>query len=237
MKAARYVALVPAAGRGARFGAAEAKQYATLATRPMIFHAVAALLSDARIERVFVALSADDAQWAEYEWREFGERLVTMRCGGETRAETVFNALGLLDPRLDSDDWVLVHDAARPCLRADDLTRLIDELASEPVGGLLAVPLADTLKRADANQFVEATLPRDNLWRAQTPQMFRFGILRDALRLALKEKNADAPTDEAGALEALGHRPKLVAGSARNIKVTYPEDLAIAELFLSKGAP
>ena len=237
MKAARYVALVPAAGRGARFGAAHAKQYATLVGRPMIFHAVAALLGDTRIEQVFVALSADDAQWADYDWRAFGDQLVTLRCGGETRAETVLNALELLDARLESDDWVLVHDAARPCLPANDLTRLIDELAGEPIGGLLAAPLADTLKRADADRSVLETLPRDDLWRAQTPQMFRFGILREALRLALKGENAYAPTDEAGALEALGHRPKLVAGSARNIKVTYPEDLAIAELFLSKGPP
>lgn len=238
MSSARYVALVPAAGRGARFGAGQAKQYAMLAGRPMLFHALAAMRADPRIERIFVALAADDMQWSAFDWTSFGDQLEVLRCGGGTRAETVLNALELLQTDLGEADWVLVHDAARPCLPIADLTRLIDELTSEPVGGLLAVPLSDTLKRAGADRAVAATLPRESLWRAQTPQMFRFGILRAALRATLSNAaTGSVPTDEAGALEALGHRPKLVAGSARNIKITYPEDLAIAELFLSKGAP
>lgn len=236
MNEARCIALVPAAGVGTRFGAGRAKQYVMLAGRPMLFHALAALRTDPRIEWIFVALAADDTQWSAYDWTPFGDRLTVLRCGGQSRAETVRNALELLQTDSAEADWVLVHDAARPCLPAADLSRLIDELGSEPVGGLLAAPLADTLKRADAEHCVAATLPRENLWRAQTPQMFRFGILRDALRAALIAQNADVPTDEAGALEALGHRPRLVAGSMRNIKVTYPEDLAIAELFLSSGA-
>ena len=234
----RYVALVPAAGHGTRFGTQQAKQYASLAGRPMIFHALAVLLSDPRVARVFVALAADDTRWESHNWEAFGKRVEVLRCGGATRAETVLNSLELLQEQLAQTDWVLVHDAARPCLPVADLSRLIDKLGDAPIGGLLAAPLADTLKRADTNQSVAATLPRDNLWRAQTPQMFRFGILRDALRAALSANAPGSiPTDEAGAIEALGHRPELVAGSARNIKVTYPEDLAIAELFLSQGTP
>ena len=149
-----------------------------------------------------------------------------MRCGGETRAESVTNGLQAAAMAASDDDWVLVHDAARPCLSGEMLATLFADLADDPVGGLLAVPVADTLKRADAEQRVAATEPRDGLWQAQTPQMFRYGQLQKAL------KNCTQVTDEAGAIEALGLQPKLVRADATNLKVTYPADLALAALIL-----
>jgi 2-C-methyl-D-erythritol 4-phosphate cytidylyltransferase len=147
-------------------------------------------------------------------------------CGGETRAESVAN--GLLASELEPDDWVLVHDAARPCLTQAHLAKLIAELRDDAVGGILAVPVADTLKRADAQQRIEFTEPRDRLWQAQTPQMFRAGLLAEALARC---KNV---TDEASAVESLGFQPKLVEGDSSNFKVTYPQDIRLAELLLKE---
>ena len=222
----RHIALVPAAGSGARFGAEIPKQYLELSGKPLIFHALAALFRCQRIEEVWVVLSPDDAWWPGFDWSAFDERLRVVFCGGATRAETVANGLVAMHGGLTADDWVLVHDAARPCLSAERLNALCDELAGDAVGGLLAMPVADTLKRADGEQRVAATEPRDGLWQAQTPQMFRYGLLCSALA------GQFTVTDEASAIEAAGFRPRLVRSDASNLKVTFPADLRLAELIL-----
>ncbi len=222
----RHYAIVPAAGSGSRFGAEKPKQYLDLLGRPLIFHTLAALCACPAIERVWVVLAPDDPWWPRYDWSELGAKLETVRCGGVTRAESVANGLQAAAMVAADDDWVLVHDAARPCLSPAMLDALFADLANDPVGGILAVPVADTLKRADAEQRVAATEPRDGLWQAQTPQMFRYGLLSEAL-----EKCRDV-TDEAGAVEAFGLQPRLVRGDATNLKVTYPADLALAAMIL-----
>lgn len=224
----RYCALVPAAGRGTRFAGGGLKQYLALLERPLIYYAIATLCANALLDRVVVVLSGDDNEWGNYDWSEFDPKLKALRCGGHTRAHSVLNALNALAGELAPLDWMLVHDAARPCLDARVLNLMIETLADDAVGGLLAVPLTDTLKHSDHEGRVDATPRRDALWRAQTPQMFRYGLLRDALSECID----DGPTDEAGAIERRGLRPRLVQGSARNIKVTYPADLALAELFI-----
>jgi len=222
----RYYAIVPAAGSGSRFGAEKPKQYLDLLGRPLLYHTLAALVGCPEIERVWVVLAPDDGWWGRYDWSELGAKLETLRCGGATRADSVGNGLQAAAMVAADDDWVLVHDAARPCLSAAMLNALFVELADDPVGGILAVPVADTLKRADREQRVAATEPRDGLWQAQTPQMFRYGRLLEAL-----EKCREV-TDEAGAVEALGLKPKLVRGDSTNLKVTYPADLALAAMIL-----
>ena len=222
----RYFAIVPAAGSGSRFGAEKPKQYLSLLGRPLIFHALAALIACREIERVWVVLSPDDPFWPQYDWSELGPKLETLRCGGETRAESVTNGLRAASMVAQDDDWILVHDAARPCLSQAMLATLIGELTDDPVGGILAVPVADTLKRAGEAQRIAATEPRDGLWQAQTPQMFRYGLLTKAL------EKCCAVTDEASAVEALGLSPKLVRSETTNLKVTYPADLAMAGLIL-----
>ncbi len=207
------------------------KQYLPLAAQPLIGHALAALCRNERIEQVWVVLSPGDGWWSTYDWSALAAKLRPVFCGGETRAASVANGLAAMADQLAEDDWVLVHDAARPCLSQAMLDRLSAELADDPVGGLLATPVADTLKRADGQRRIVATLPRDGLWQAQTPQMFRYALLRRALA------GAPAVTDEAGAVEAAGHRPKLVASDMRNIKVTYPADLELAELLLQGRGP
>lgn len=221
-----FHALVPAAGFGARMGHELPKQYLPLAGYPMIFHALNTLCACAEISMVFVVLSPNDTLFHTYDWSRFGDKLQTLYCGGETRADTVLN--GLLAAELEPDDWVLVHDAARPCLAEAHLAKLIAELKNDAVGGILAVPVADTLKRSDGAQRILKTENRELLWQAQTPQMFRAGLLGQALQ------QCKAVTDEASAIEALGLQPKLVAGDSSNFKVTYPQDLLMAELLLQK---
>ncbi|MDX8379698.1 MAG: 2-C-methyl-D-erythritol 4-phosphate cytidylyltransferase [Gallionella sp.] len=221
-----FHALVPAAGFGARMGNALPKQYLSLAGQPMIYHAINTLCSCPKISTVFVVLSPEDTQFKNYDWSRFDDKLQILFCGGETRAETVLN--GLLASELEPDDWLLVHDAARPCLTQAPLLKLIDALQDDVVGGILAVPVADTLKRADGEQRVLRTESRELLWQAQTPQMFRVGLLAQALQ------QCKAATDEASAIEALGLQPKLVAGDASNFKVTYPQDIKLAELLFKE---
>ena len=228
----RHYAIVPAAGSGARFGSEVPKQYLALAGHPLIHHTLAALCACRRITSVWVVVSPDDGGWSQYDWGGLGRKLRVVFRGGATRAQTVSNGLAALaaSERLADDDWVLVHDAVRPCLAQPMLDALCDELADDPVGGLLAVPVADTLKRADNAQRVSATEPRDGLWQAQTPQMFRHRLLREALAAH------GALTDEAGAVEAAGFAPRLVRSDASNLKVTYPADLRLAELILEARA-
>lgn len=229
----RYFALIPAAGSGMRMGAGTPKQYAPLAGKPLLQHAVQVLCAHPRIEQVFVVLSPGDERFGACDWSACGDRVSALFCGGETRAASVFNGLLAVNDAIDGIDWVLVHDAARPCLRTGDIDRLIAEVGDSEVGGLLGVPVADTLKRANADREAVHTEARENLWRAQTPQMFRYRVLIEALRRA----DIAAVTDESSAVEQTGARPKLVPGSATNLKVTYPEDLALAELILkNRGA-
>jgi 2-C-methyl-D-erythritol 4-phosphate cytidylyltransferase len=223
-----FHALVPAAGFGARMGNELPKQYLPLAGRPMIAHALETLCACPELSTVFVVLAPDDTLFHCYDWSHCGEKLQPLYCGGDTRAESVAN--GLLASELEPDDWVLVHDAARPCLTQAHLAKLIAELRDDPVGGILAVPVADTLKRADDAQRIARTEDRAGLWQAQTPQMFRAGLLMQALQ------QCKAVTDEASAVEALGLSPKLVASESTNFKVTYPQDLLLAELLLQAGS-
>jgi 2-C-methyl-D-erythritol 4-phosphate cytidylyltransferase len=222
----KIIALVPAAGLGMRFGDALPKQYLDLNGFPMIYHALAALTAVARISNVLVILAPGDRHWDSFGWSSLSGKLEVARCGGASRGESVLNGLRHLAPSMDNSDWVMVHDAARPCIRAGLIEQFVDELEQDPVGGLLAQPLADTLKAADDNLRVARTMPREGLWRAQTPQMFRFGMLRDAL------KQRPGSTDESQAIEALGHAPRLVAGDSANLKVTFAADLRLARMFL-----
>ena len=222
----RHFAIVPAAGSGARFGAELPKQYLPIAGQPLIFHTLLALCQSPRIDRVLVVLAPDDAHWSTYDWQALGPKLETVYAGGATRADSVLAGLRAAETAAADDDWVLVHDAARPCLSDEMLARLCDELADDPVGGLLAVPVADTLKREDTDGRVGATIAREGLWQAQTPQMFRYGLLGKVLA------GQGAVTDEASAFEAAGYAPRLVRSDMTNLKVTYPADLALAELIL-----
>lgn len=217
-----YFALVPAAGGGARMGADCPKQYLSLAGVPLIRHSLQALTGVAAIDKVFVVLAPDDRHWDGFDWRDLSAKLAVLRCGGTTRAESVTNGLRAMRESVQAEDWVLVHDAARCCLARYHIENLLEEVGDDPVGGLLAVPLADTLKRAQDGGRVGATVPRDGLWQAQTPQMFRHGLLLDALEYA------PAVTDEASAIESLNLHPRLVAADATNFKVTYPLDLQLA---------
>ncbi|AKH38801.1 MULTISPECIES: 2-C-methyl-D-erythritol 4-phosphate cytidylyltransferase [Nitrosomonas] len=229
----RFIALIPAAGTGSRMNNELPKQYLSLAGKPMIYHALHTLCHSSHIFRVFVILAPDDHEWNRYDWSSFADKLVVKYCGGATRADSVLNGLKAMqqtDGSIVKDDWILVHDAARPCLTIFQLDQLIDALALDEVGGLLAIPVADTLKRADLNQRVMGTESRNGLWQAQTPQMFRLGLLMDAL----SKVNSAAITDDASAIEALGLDPRLVLSDAYNFKVTYPQDLALAELILQK---
>jgi 2-C-methyl-D-erythritol 4-phosphate cytidylyltransferase len=226
---ARCVGLIPAAGQGARLGGETPKQYLDLAGRPMLAHAAAALLAHSAIELAFVVLAPDDERWATHDWRVFGDRLAPLWCGGATRRDSVLNGLIAMANVVDPEDWVLVHDAARPCLAREDLGRLIEAVREDDVGGILAIPVADTLKRADGADRIAATERREGLWLAQTPQMFRHGTLLRAIG------GAGEVTDEASAVEAIGLRPRLVPGSARNLKVTFPGDAAMAAVLLKDG--
>jgi 2-C-methyl-D-erythritol 4-phosphate cytidylyltransferase len=227
MMSERFFGLIPAAGAGERMGHATPKQYRELLGHSMLYHSVKALLACGRIDTVFVVLAAADGEFRLHDWREFGERIAPLYCGGATRHDSVLNGLVAASSTVQPDDWMLVHDAARPCLGQRELRRMLDTLASDDVGGVLAVPVADTLKRADAAGRILATEPREHLWQAQTPQMFRHGLLLHALSRTVKV------TDEAGALEAMGLKPKLVQGSTGNVKVTYAEDLQLAEAILA----
>ena len=220
----RCIAILPAGGTGSRFGTECPKQFTVLLGQPLLVHSIHALLQDDRIQAIHVIVSPEYAAFLDCSpWQG---RVTVMPCAGPSRADTVRQALDRLSPTLRADDWILVHDAARPCLSQSALSRLLDTLWNDPVGGLLAVPVADTLKLSGAEGRVRTTVDRSGLWAAQTPQMFRFGILQQALQ------GASAPTDESAAVEGQGHAPRLVQGDPANIKVTYPEDLLYARWVL-----
>lgn len=223
--APRYFALIPAAGVGARMGAYGPKQYLPLGGKPMLRHTLDAFLSSERISHTFVVVSAEDRQ---IDAVVPSHGVSVLRCGGATRMESIQNALNAMAESVREGDWVLVHDAARPGLNRALIEKLIAEVGAHPVGGLLALPVVDTVKRAAPGAV--STISRDGLWLAQTPQMFRFQLLRDALAAAT---DAAAITDDASAVEAMGHAPMLVEGHPRNLKVTLPPDIRIAEMYLA----
>ena len=210
------------------------KQYTPLAGRPMLWHAIRAVCVPP-VESVFVVLAPGDRAFAQQDWDAFAGKLEPLYCGGETRRDSVYNGLVAAMAAVQADDWILVHDAARPCLPRKDLDNLVRETQNDEVGGILALPAADTVKRTgkdEAGVFrVTMTEDRSLLWLAQTPQMFRAGLLTQALR-----KAKGGVTDEASAVEQMGLRPRLVAGSRENLKVTWPEDIAIAEGILKGRA-
>lgn len=225
---ARFHIIIPAAGAGNRMATAIPKQYLPLCGKPMVSHSIQTFFASPRIASINLALSGED-----YFWRSLtldsNSRLNLHYTGGDTRAQTVLNTLEAMRPQVAEDDWILVHDAARPGLTGALLNQLLDALEDDAVGGLLALPLADTLKLANADSRVENTIPREGLWQAQTPQMFRYALLHKALA-----SFDGSPTDEAQAVEALGLQPKLVVGSLRNMKITYPQDLALMEVLMQK---
>lgn len=228
--AARCHALVAAAGSGSRAQSALPKQYVQLDGRPMLAHSLAALAQVARIDRVLVVVAPeDDGAFQRHLGAAVASRVSVVACGGATRASSVAAGVAELASRgASASDWVLVHDAARCLVRPEWIEALIDACWSDPVGGLLAVPVADTLKR-EVEGRSRATIPRAGIWQAQTPQMFRLGMLAEALARG----DADA-TDEAGAIERLGMAPRLVFGSAENLKVTHAGDFALAEAILRR---
>lgn len=228
----RIWAVVPAAGSGSRMDASLPKQYLQLAGSTVIEHSLRVLLACDRLAGVVVALQPGDSRAEGLP--VFREARVLRVTGGEQRSDSVQAALAALLTRGEPGDWVLVHDAARPCLQADELARLIERVTSSGTGGLLAEPIVDTVKQASAAGLVSRTLDRSGLWRAQTPQMFRLGQLHAALACA--HEQGLTITDEASAMELAGHPVQLVPGSARNLKITRPGDLPLAAWYLSDGS-
>lgn len=222
-------AIVPAAGRGARFGGEVPKQYLEVAGEPLLAHTLRALLMHPTVEGVVVVLAADDTSWPG--WETIDGKPVVVCTGGATRAESVLAGLGALPESVRADDFVLVHDAARPNLRIDDLDQLLERGRNDPVGAILATPVHDTLKRAGDDGGIDATEPRERLWRALTPQLFRRLQLTRAMEAA--RRDALVVTDESMAMELQGLRPLLVEGAEDNFKVTLPADLARFAFILS----
>jgi 2-C-methyl-D-erythritol 4-phosphate cytidylyltransferase len=223
-----YWAVVPAAGVGRRVGGDVPKQFLALGNKTVLEHSLESLWHGIKLKGL-VLVSAGHPALASIQERFSSYRLLRA-AGGIERCHSVLNGLDALSGKAHADDWVLVHDAARPCVRQQDLHRLLDYVSSHPVGGLLGFPVHDTLKRADARRLVYATVDRTGLWHAHTPQMFRYGLLHEALMQALAD--GYHVTDEASAMEHAGYQPMLVEGHADNIKITHPDDLLLAEYFL-----
>lgn len=223
MKQPRHFVLIPAAGVGSRMGSEIPKQYLPIAGQPMLRRTADVFRTMPVVAGVFVIISPGDA-WAEDVFAHDAAGVTLLRCGGETRRDSVLNGLCAMETQIDANDWVLVHDAARPGITPELVNKLIAETSAHPVGGLLGMPVADTVKRLDEGKLV--TVSRANLWLAQTPQMFRYAALRQAL---LQTPSA---TDEAGAIEAMGQTPMLVEGHVRNTKITRPADRELVEKFL-----
>jgi 2-C-methyl-D-erythritol 4-phosphate cytidylyltransferase len=221
--------VIPAAGKGARFGADIPKQYLKLKNQTIAEHTVQRCLAFSALEKVVVALAADDDIWPTLSIANNARLTTTI--GGAERSETVLKALYAIRDKASDDDWIMVHDMARPCVSLAALQRLYDEVCSRGIGALLAVPVNDTVKREGGHRLVESTVDREGLWLAQTPQMFRYSDLLHALEMAFND--GLRMTDEASAMELAGHPVRLVTGEVSNIKVTRPEDLVLAEHYLS----
>ena len=223
-------AIVPAAGRGTRFGGDVPKQYLQAAGQPLLAHALQALLAHPAVQGAMVVLAEGDAHWPG--WQSLADKPIVTCIGGNERADSVLAGLAALPDSVRPDDFVLVHDAARPNLRSDDLDQLLNRGRNDPVGAILATPVRDTLKRAGDDGGIDGTEPRERLWRAMTPQLFRRLQLTRALEAA--GASGHVVTDESMAMELQGHRPLLVEGSEDNLKVTTAADLALFEFILSK---
>lgn len=204
------------------------KQYMALAGRAVLQHVLAAFEANARIASIHVLISAQDTHW-QPAWLQACHKTRVLSCGGQSRAETVLNGLHALHGIAKDEDWILVHDAARPGLTQSMLNRLIDSVLQHQQGGILAIPLADTLKRQTADQTIRETVPRAGLWQAQTPQMFHYRALTEALSTHLSRQ----PTDEAQVMEWSGVQPQLVLGGLRNMKITYPQDVRLLEALMT----
>ena len=221
-------AIVPAAGVGRRVGGEIPKQYLDLHGRPLIAWTLKRLLELDELQQVTVAISAEDNYWSDLVIRN--DQRIQTTIGGDERCHSVLNGLEALAGEAADSDWVLVHDAARPCVRIDDIRRLIAAARESENGAILAIPVRDTIKKSNDNKEIECTIDRDSLWHALTPQLFKYGELRHALQLALADNFQ--VTDEASAMEYAGFTPLLVEGASDNIKVTLPEDLALAGFFI-----
>jgi 2-C-methyl-D-erythritol 4-phosphate cytidylyltransferase len=233
MRAETIWAVVPAAGAGSRMQAAVPKQYLPLSGRPILLRTLERLCSYPGLTGLVVGVAQDDGHWPglHNECKQL-PRYLGQFTGGVMRADTVLNGLHALPDSARDDDWVLVHDAVRPCVRHSDIDKLVAVVSRHRDGGLLALPMADTVKRADHDGMILETVPRENLWRALTPQMFRLGRLRLALERASTQSLE--VTDEASAIERLGDRPQAVTGHPDNIKITLPADLELAELYFAR---
>lgn len=225
-----YWLIVPAAGAGRRFGSEKPKQYLPLLDSTVIQCTLNRLSQLENIKQIIIPINPDDKQAQSLSYDQ--PQKLTFVAGGVERADSVLAALNALQGQAQPDDWVLVHDVARPCVRLDDIKLLITTLANDEVGGILANPLRDTIKQTapDDSGRIVATLPRNQLWQALTPQLFKYGVLHQALTRAKRYKVT--VTDEASAIEALGYQPKLIIGATDNIKITYPDDLKLADYLL-----
>lgn len=224
-------AVIPAAGSGSRMSSTTPKQYLQLSGRPVLLHTLQRLAALPELQAMVVAIAEDDPYWTQIAETELPRNLTLISCaGGADRYQSVLNGLDALQGLAGPDDPVLVHDAVRPCVRIEDIQRLLREHSQSEWGALLATPVADTLKQADARQHVRCSQPRDDLWAALTPQVFPFALLQRCLHEA-REKGR-AVTDESAAIEQAGGRPRLVPGNRDNIKITWPEDLLLAEEIL-----
>lgn len=225
-------AIVPAAGIGSRMQSDKPKQYLLLEDKPVLQHTLERLASHPRVEGIVLALADNDPWWPELNLNLDCELLLAK--GGDERADSVLSALHALTVHTEDDAWVLVHDAARPCIRHEDIDRMLTSLMTHQVGGILGIPVTDTVKRVDADNQIIDTVDRNGLWRAGTPQMFRLQLLKKALEAA--NKQGQAVTDEACAIELAGWQPMMVEGHQDNIKITLPQDLALAALFMRQQA-
>lgn len=222
-----YHVLIPSAGHGARMQSDIPKQYLMLNGKPILQHAIDTFEAIPEIASIVIVVAKQDAYW-QPKLIENSPKSRVIECGGETRAASVLNGLRMLGAAVASNDWILVHDAARPGIDKLMIERLFDAISEADIGAILALPLADTLKKSDADTLIAETIPRERLWQAQTPQMFRHAILEQALSTHLSRQ----PTDEAQAIEWMGHRPKLVLGDLKNMKITYPHDLKVVSALM-----
>ena len=224
-------AVVPAAGVGTRVGSELPKQYLSIAGKTIIEHTLEKLLAEPRLQRIVVSLNANDEYWRSLD--VFKQARIETVAGGSERSDSVLNGLQHLSAAANPDDWVLVHDVARPCVSLNDISDLISKVQHHKVGGILAQPVSDTIKQVDDNAEITATIDRNMLWRAQTPQMFRIDPLLQALEQALAE--GIPVTDEASAMELVGCAPLIIPGTQSNIKITCADDLALADYYLTKA--
>lgn len=223
----KFFAVVPAAGVGRRMGAAQAKQYLPLLGKTVLEQTLLKLLAEPRLQTIIVTTAPNDRQWQSLP--VFDNPRIQVVDGGAERSHSVCNGLLALSSVCSERDWVLVHDIARPCIALSDIQKMLQQLAHDPVGGIMAIPCSDTIKQVDQG-VVSATVDRNFLWQAQTPQMFRYHLLLTALQDGLQK--GLTITDEAAAVEQAGYRPRIVEGSASNIKITRPGDLSLAEFYL-----